>query len=73
MQTKPKYKVLRVDLTNRETRTEELDESTVRKYLGGAGFSAKVLWDETTADTDPLSEDSPLIFSVGPVLVLLIP
>jgi len=33
-------KLLHVDLTTRQTRTEELPETTVRKYFGGGGLAA---------------------------------
>ena len=73
MSTKPAYKMLRIDLTNEKVSVEELNERMVRKFLGGAGLSAKILWDETEADTDPLSEENVLIFSVGPLTAPAVP
>jgi aldehyde:ferredoxin oxidoreductase len=65
--------LLRVDLTKEEICTEELDDSVLRKFLGGSGLAAKILWDETTADTDPLSEENVLIFAVGPMTGTAVP
>ena len=39
-------KILRVNLTNNNITTEEIDESFCRKYLGGAGFIAYYLLKE---------------------------
>jgi aldehyde:ferredoxin oxidoreductase len=44
-----------------------LEEEQARKYLGGVGLSAKILWDETDASTEPLSPNNSLIFMVGPL------
>jgi aldehyde:ferredoxin oxidoreductase len=60
-------KVLRVNLTNGEISTEQIDEAFCRKYLGGAGFIAHYLLYETEAGTDPLGPENKLIFATGPV------
>ena len=39
-------KILRVNLSDNSTLVEEIDESFCRKYLGGAGFVAYILWKE---------------------------
>lgn len=59
-------RVLRVDLTSRTARSERVDERTWRTFVGGAGYGAKVLLEETTAQTDPLGPDNPLVFALGP-------
>jgi len=60
-------KILRVDLTSKQTRTEELDEQVARAFIGGSGLGTKILYDETDETTDPLGPDNPLIFAVGPL------
>ncbi|MBI4322568.1 MAG: aldehyde ferredoxin oxidoreductase family protein [Chloroflexi bacterium] len=60
-------RILNVDLTKKEFHFRELADGTARKYLGGIGLAAKILWDDTAADTDPLSPEAPLIFMVGPL------
>ncbi|MFC2047837.1 aldehyde ferredoxin oxidoreductase family protein [Chloroflexota bacterium] len=60
-------KILRVDLSEGTIAIEELDEKTLRSYIGGSGLAAKIIWDETTADTEPLSEENVLTFMIGPL------
>jgi len=59
--------ILRVDLTAGEITKDELSEETARKYVGGCGLGAKILMEETKPETEPLSADNIMIFSVGPV------
>ena len=59
-------KILRVDLTDRKIEVESLDASLCEKYIGGAGIGAKLLYDETSADTDPLGPENRLIAFTGP-------
>jgi aldehyde:ferredoxin oxidoreductase len=58
-------KILRVDLTERRTWTEELDEATFRKRPGGRAMIAHYLLKELPAGTDPLSPENLLIFAPG--------
>jgi aldehyde:ferredoxin oxidoreductase len=60
-------RILRVDLTSGKTAVEELREEVARDFIGGSGLGAKILYDETTPDTDPLGPDNPLIFATGPL------
>lgn len=59
--------IARVDLTSERITYASLDEGMARKFIGGVGLSAKILWDETAADTDPFSPESPLVFMTGPL------
>lgn len=59
-------KILRVDLTNRKITKEEIDEDTYRLFVGGAGIGAKILWEETSSETNPFDADNKLIFAGGP-------
>ncbi|OGO73699.1 MAG: hypothetical protein A3G84_05765 [Chloroflexi bacterium RIFCSPLOWO2_12_FULL_71_12] len=58
-------KILRVDLTERRTWAEELDEATFRRRPGGRAMIAHYLLSELTPGTDPLSPDNLLIFAPG--------
>jgi len=60
-------KILRLDLTTGDMDYQYLDEETARKYIGGVGLAAKILWDETTPDTDPLSPENELVIMTGPL------
>ena len=60
-------KILHIDLERGAITHKTLDDERARKYIGGSGLGARILYDETTADTDPLGPDNPLIFAVGPL------
>jgi len=60
-------KILWVDLREERLTAKDLDGGMTRKYIGGVGFAAKILWDETTADTKSFSPENPLIFMTGPL------
>lgn len=60
-------KVLRVNLSTRTSCEEDLDPSLARKFVGGAGFGIKWLFDEVDPQTDPLGQDNKLVFAPGPL------
>jgi aldehyde:ferredoxin oxidoreductase len=60
-------KIARVDLTAGKIEIIELADDFARKYIGGSGFGAKYLYDETGPETDPLGPENLLIFATGPV------
>lgn len=59
-------KILRVELSRERVETQALDEDLAKKFIGGSGLAAKILYDETGADTDPLGPENLLIFMTGP-------
>ncbi len=48
-------RVLVVDLTTATSRREEIDESVYRRFLGGYGLGAYLMWKHFPAGTDPLA------------------
>lgn len=66
-------KYLRIDLTKNKIEIKETPEKLVRKYLGGVGLGAKILWDELNPDIPPLSPENKIIFLTGPVNGTLFP
>jgi aldehyde:ferredoxin oxidoreductase len=66
-------KILCIDLTNERVKKEELDEKVAMSFLGGAGYSAKILWDELKNRIDPYSPENKLIISTGPLTGTLCP
>jgi aldehyde:ferredoxin oxidoreductase len=58
-------KLLHVDLTTRQTRTEDLPETVLRKYLGGGALAAHLLLREMPAGVDPLGPDNVLVFTTS--------
>ena len=62
-----KGQLLRVNLTKKESTKEPLREDWVRDFVGGAGYSARLLYEEIPAKTDPLGPQNKLFFMPGPV------
>ena len=60
-------KILRVDLNERKIRVESLTDKVAEKFVGGCGLGTKILYEETTAATDPLGPENLLILATGPV------
>ncbi len=59
-------KVLRVDLSSENFTDETIDESTLRKYLGGTGLGAKIMYDEVPANVEWSDPENRLIWLTGP-------
>jgi aldehyde:ferredoxin oxidoreductase len=53
-------------LSKRTISKEALSLSTARKYLGGKGLAAKILFDELPPRIDPLSPGNKLVYASGP-------
>lgn len=60
-------KLLDVDLTLGKTKDLTIPEQNFRKYLGGRGLGARLLFDLLPPRTDPFSPENPLIFLTGPL------
>jgi aldehyde:ferredoxin oxidoreductase len=58
-------KILWVDLSTKEMREEPLDERTARKYFGGYGLGARILFDRQKPEVDPLGPEATLGFVTG--------
>ncbi|MEM2321136.1 MAG: aldehyde ferredoxin oxidoreductase family protein [Candidatus Bathyarchaeia archaeon] len=66
-------KILWVDLSEGKFSIREETNDLRKLYLGGVGFAAKILWEETTAKTDAFSPENLLIFMTGPVTGTSVP
>ena len=60
-------RILRVNLSEEKISVEPLKEELAKKFLGGNGLAAKILWDEVGREVDPLSPENKLIFASGPL------
>jgi len=56
-----------VDLTRERIETSDLEEEVARKYLGGKGLGAHLLFSRLKPRTDPLGAENHLIFVTGPL------
>jgi aldehyde:ferredoxin oxidoreductase len=66
-------RILRLDLTSGEIKEQPLDDGLARAYIGGSGLAARILYDETSASTDPLGSENLLIFMTGPLTGTKVP
>jgi aldehyde:ferredoxin oxidoreductase len=60
-------KILDIDLGTLSYQTYPLDMEMARKYIGGRGLGARLLWDLVGPEVDPLSPENVLIFTNGPL------
>jgi aldehyde:ferredoxin oxidoreductase len=60
-------KILRVDLSKGETSIVELDQSTIEKWVGGAGFGATFLYEEVPPGIEWSDPDNSMIWTSGPL------
>jgi len=60
-------KILRIDLTNNKSTIQIYDSNFALTYMGGRGFTTKILWDELAPGIDPLSPQNKLIVAAGPL------
>ncbi len=66
-------KILRIDLTSRQVRTEATPLGLFERFIGARGVGAQLLYQELAPHTDPLGPDNKLIFLTGPLEGTLAP
>jgi aldehyde:ferredoxin oxidoreductase len=66
-------KLLRVDLSEGKERVVEVENSFYRKFLGGVGVAATILFEEVDTQADPLGPENRLIFGTGPFQATHVP
>ena len=59
-------KIISVDLSDRSVRTIAPPERLYREYIGASGIGARLLYDMTGPETEPLGPDNPIIWMTGP-------
>lgn len=60
-------KILRVNMSNGELTDVIFDEATLRKYLGGTGVGAKILYDEVPPDSEWSDPVNRVFIGSGPL------
>ncbi len=58
-------KILRINLTEKTTKTESLNLELAKKYLSGRGLAGKMFTDEVPADVDALSPENKVFIATG--------
>lgn len=66
-------KVLRVDLSKKSIKKEDLDLELAKKYLGGMGLAVKEAYDLIKPGIDPLGPENALIIAAGALQGTLAP
>src|SRR5438105_10006448 len=59
---------LRIDLTSGTSCLVPLPEDVLRRFLGGVGLATYLMHREASPGVDPLAPESPLIFSLSPLV-----
>jgi aldehyde:ferredoxin oxidoreductase len=60
-------KIAFVDLTTGEIKSEKLDETLARDFIGGQGLGARILFERQKKGVDPLGPENILGFTTGPL------
>ncbi|MCX7659670.1 MAG: aldehyde ferredoxin oxidoreductase family protein [Caldimonas manganoxidans] len=60
-------KILRVNLTTGQCKSEPLNMTWAKQYLGSRGLASKYLSSEIDPKVDPLSPDNKIIWATGPL------
>lgn len=66
-------KILYVNLSAGEHRVEPLTPGQAKKYLGGKGLAASILYEKLKPGQEPLEAGNMLIFATGPLTGTLVP
>ena len=59
--------MLRINLTDGSVEREDTDLDATRKFLGGKGYAANLLFRELPAGVEPLGEENKIVFMTGPL------
>lgn len=66
-------KILHIDLTNRTTRIQRLDEDFLKKYVGGVCLAARLAHDNVPKGADPLGPENALCFATSAFAGTIVP
>ena len=59
--------ILYVNLSDGSLRKKSLERDFALKYIGGRGFSSRILWEELQPGIDPFGEDNIVVIATGPL------
>ena len=66
-------KLLRINLSTKETTIEEIDSNDYANFLGGRGLAAKYYYTEISPDIDPFNENNKIFIFTGPLTGVPLP
>ena len=61
-------RILQVNLACEKISAEALDIEAARKYIGGSGYAARLIYDAIESSTDPFDSENLLVFVAGPMV-----
>ena len=61
-------RLLHIDLSSGHSHWRDIEETRLRRFLGGIGLGASLLYDYAPAGVDPLAPGNPLIFASAPLV-----
>ena len=59
--------ILYVNLSDGSLQKKPLERDFALKYIGGRGFSSRILWDELEPGIDPFSPENIVVIAAGPL------
>jgi aldehyde:ferredoxin oxidoreductase len=65
--------ILRVDLSSGGCTIETIDENKARKFVGGVGYAAEILFNELKPGIDPLGQENKIVFATSPLSDNIVP
>lgn len=66
-------RLLRIDLSSRTFSIHEIDLETEKRFLGGRGIGAKILYDELKPGIDPLGPENKVVFATSSLIGSQVP
>ena len=66
-------KMLEVNLSKGSISNSTVSKDIIRKFIGGSGLGAKLMFDRVNPKVDPLSPENPLFILTGPTSGLSVP
>ena len=60
------FRLLDIDFSNHRTEIRSISRDTIRRFIGGTGLAAWLLWKEGPENPDPLAPEAQLLFLTGP-------
>ncbi len=60
-------RLIEIDLSSGFKNVKEIGKDVLQKYIGGSGLGARILYDSTGPQTDPLGPENVMIWATGPV------
>lgn len=66
-------KILRVDLSSSKIAYDQIDDKTLRMFIGGGGLAVKILYDEFPPGYDVYDGRNPVVFMTGPATGTAVP